>query len=201
MESMLQELSKKTVEKMDQDLSVASGAALFSAIQVVLDAEKGDKRPVPRGARLVPTATVTRVSSFAVGHRTTDTSLGEPYQQFNDVLIPRNSTLPAQAIGHYSTVRDGQTSISITILEGESRDVGRCRELGRGTISGIPQGLPKDSPLTVTVSLNDEASIDVTAVETTYNTRVAFQIVRAGGLTDEEVNGKRYEVDRTDVLG
>lgn len=63
-----------------------------------------------------------------------------------DVVIPRNSQIPASKEADYTTVYDNQTSTDIVIYEGERKFVNDNHKLGKFTIMGIapePAGIPR----------------------------------------------------------
>lgn len=63
-----------------------------------------------------------------------------------DVIIPRNSKIPAKAGRQYTTQIDGQSDMKISIYQGERDLVADNRKLGEFSLKGIPAmpaGLPK----------------------------------------------------------
>jgi molecular chaperone HscA len=63
-----------------------------------------------------------------------------------DVLIPRNSKIPARAARQYTTLVDGQGGMRISVFQGERdlvRDNRKLAEFNLSGIPGMPAGLPK----------------------------------------------------------
>ncbi|NOT36253.1 MAG: Fe-S protein assembly chaperone HscA [Saprospiraceae bacterium] len=63
-----------------------------------------------------------------------------------DVIIPRNSKIPVQLAREYTTSKDGQINLRISVYQGERDLVENNRKLGEFTLSGIPPmpaGIPK----------------------------------------------------------
>ena len=63
-----------------------------------------------------------------------------------DILVPRNSKIPSKTARQYTTQKDGQGSIRISVYQGERDMVRDNRKLGEFNLSGIPgmpAGLPK----------------------------------------------------------
>ena len=63
-----------------------------------------------------------------------------------DVLIPRNSKIPSKASRQYTTQKDGQSGIRISVYQGERdlvKDNRKLAEFNLAGIPGMPAGLPK----------------------------------------------------------
>ena len=63
-----------------------------------------------------------------------------------DVIIPRNSKIPIRAGRQYTTSKDGQVNLKVSVFQGERDLVKDNHKLGEFTLKGIPPmpaGLPK----------------------------------------------------------
>ena len=80
-------------------------------------------------------------------------------------LLPRNTALPFSAERTFYTMRPGETQIIIPVLEGETTDPDLCRRVGVVVIDGLPPGRPASQPVSVTMSLNRDAILQVAAVD------------------------------------
>jgi molecular chaperone DnaK (HSP70) len=108
-------------------------------------------------------------------------------------LIVRNSPVPARASEMFSTSVDNQTSIRLTVYQGEREIAADCRKLGELHVRGIPPmpaGLPQ---LEVTFLVDANGVLNVGAVERRSGKRATMQVVPNHGLTSDEV--ERIERD------
>ena len=65
------------------------------------------------------------------------------------ILIPKNTPLPATATRIYRVRANSQRQIVIPIVEGESKDPNACSPLGRCIVTGLPEGLTKQTEVQV----------------------------------------------------
>ncbi len=118
----------------------------------------------------------------------TPLSLGlETFGGLMDVLIPRNSKIPAKVSRQYTTQRDGQTSMSITIFQGERDLVADNRKLASFNLQGLPQmpaGLPK---VEISFLINADGILTVTAKELRSGVSQSIEVIPQQGLDDEQV--------------
>lgn len=104
-----------------------------------------------------------------------------------DVLIPRNSKIPTQVGRQYTTQKDGQSGIRISVYQGERDLVKDNRKLGEFNLSNIPAmpaGLPK---VEVSFLVNADGIMVVKAKELRSGAEQGIEIKPQYGLTDEEV--------------
>jgi molecular chaperone HscA len=104
-----------------------------------------------------------------------------------DVLLPRNSKIPTKAGRQYTTQKDAQSGIQISVYQGERDLVKDNRKLGEFTLTGIPAmpaGLPK---VDVSFLINADGILQVSAKELRSGVTQSIDIKPQYGLTDEEV--------------
>jgi len=108
-------------------------------------------------------------------------------------LIVRNSTVPARAKEMFSTRVDGQTSIKISVYQGEREMAEDCRKLGEFHLRGLPPmpaGIPQ---LEVEFLIDASGVLIVSATERRSGRRASLQIVPNHGLSREEVDRIEFE--------
>ena len=113
-----------------------------------------------------------------------------------DILIPRQSTIPTQKTKTYSTARDNQPGVTITVHEGERPMTRDNNELGRFQLDGIPP-MPRGRPqIDVTFELDANGILSVSAVEKSTGAKKQIQIQnQKGRLSEEEIKKKIQEAE------
>jgi molecular chaperone HscA len=104
-----------------------------------------------------------------------------------DVLIPRNSKIPTKAGRQYTTQKDGQSSMRISVYQGERDLVSDNRKLAEFNLTGIP-GMPAGLPkVEVSFLINADGILEVKAKELRSGIVQAIEVRPQYGLTDTEV--------------
>ncbi|MBS1620572.1 MAG: Fe-S protein assembly chaperone HscA [Bacteroidetes bacterium] len=104
-----------------------------------------------------------------------------------DVLIPRNSKIPTKVGRQYTTQKDGQSGMRISVFQGERDLVKDNRKLAEFSLNGIPAmpaGLPK---VEVSFLVNADGILVVKAKELRSGVEQSIEVKPQYGLTDEEV--------------
>ncbi len=104
-----------------------------------------------------------------------------------DVLIPRNSKIPTSAARQYTTQKDGQSGIRISVYQGERdlvRDNRKLAEFILSNIPAMPAGLPK---IEISFLIDADGILLVRAREIRSGVEQSIEVKPQYGLTDEEV--------------
>ena len=104
-----------------------------------------------------------------------------------DVLIPRNSKIPTSVGRQYTTHKDGQGSMRISVFQGERdlvKDNRKLAEFNLTGIPGMPAGLPK---VEVQFLIDADGILVVKAKELRSGIEQSIDVKPQFGLTDEEV--------------
>ncbi len=104
-----------------------------------------------------------------------------------DVLIPRNSKIPTKVGRQYTTHKDGQSGMRISVFQGERDLVEDNRKLAEFNLSGIPAmpaGFPK---VEVTFLINADGILVVKAKELRSGVEQSIEVKPQYGITDTDV--------------
>ncbi len=104
-----------------------------------------------------------------------------------EVLVPRNSKVPSQVGRQYTTHVDGQSSMRISVYQGERdlvKDNRKLAEFNLTGIPGMPAGLPK---VEIQFLLNADGILVVKAKELRSGVEQIIEVKPALDLTDDQV--------------
>ena len=103
-------------------------------------------------------------------------------------LIERNTTIPTRKSQVFSTAADGQTAVSIHVLQGEREMASQNRTLGTFDLVGIPaapRGVPQ---IEVTFDIDANGIVHVSAKDLGTGKEQSIQIQSSSGLDDSEID-------------
>jgi molecular chaperone DnaK len=103
-------------------------------------------------------------------------------------LIPRNTTIPTRKSQVFSTAADGQTAVSIHVLQGEREMANQNRTLGRFDLVGIPpapRGVPQ---IEVTFDIDANGIVHVSAKDLGTGKEQKIRIESSSGLSETDID-------------
>ena len=104
-----------------------------------------------------------------------------------DVLVPRNTKIPAKAGRQYTTQKDGQNGMRISVYQGERDLIKDNRKLAEFNLSGIPAMPAGLAKVEVSFLINADGILSVKAKELRSGVEQSIEVKPQYGLTDAEV--------------
>ena len=102
-------------------------------------------------------------------------------------LIERNTTIPTRKSQIFSTASDGQTAVSIHVLQGERELASQNRTLGMFNLEGIapaPRGVPQ---IKVTFDIDANGIVHVSAKDLGTGKEQKIRIESSSGLSEADI--------------
>ena len=104
------------------------------------------------------------------------------------ILIEKNTTIPTKKAQVFSTAEDNQPAVTIHALQGERKQAGQNKSLGRFDLSDIPPA-PRGTPqIEVSFDLDANGILNVSAKDKATGKEQSIVIKASSGLSDEEID-------------
>jgi len=103
-------------------------------------------------------------------------------------LIEKNTTIPSKKQQVFSTADDNQTAVTIHVLQGERKQAGQNKSLGRFDLTDIPpapRGMPQ---IEVSFDIDANGILNVSAKDKATGKEQSIVIKASSGLSDDEID-------------
>jgi molecular chaperone DnaK len=103
-------------------------------------------------------------------------------------LIERNTTIPTKKSQIFSTAADGQTAVTINVLQGEREMASDNKSLGHFDLVGIPpapRGVPQ---IEVSFDIDANGIVHVSAKDLATQKEQSIRITASGGLNKDDID-------------
>ena len=165
---------KKPNRGLSADEAVAHGAALRA--QMLLQQASGE----------TSTLKINNVNSHSLGVVATDAKTSRPR---NAILIPRNTPLPTSAKRIFKSHREGQKTVLVTIIEGESSSPEDCMQIGECIARDLPDNMAIHTPIEVRFRYLENGRLTITVV--IEGQEMPFELTRENSLSQEQLDSWR----------
>lgn len=108
-------------------------------------------------------------------------------------IVTRNTPIPVSTSQEFTTYQDGQTAMSIHVLQGEREMVDQCRSLARFTLTGIPPLPANVARIKVTFTIDADGLLTVRAEETLTGIAQQVEVKPSYGLELDDIESMLHD--------
>ena len=182
---MLEKESSLPVDRsLAPDEAVAHGAAIYAGI---LSGFPEDTAGV----------SVANINSHDLGVLGVDPKTKTPKRR---IMIPRNTKIPATRSKTFTTSKDQQRDVLVTVVEGGTDSGEHALKIGKCVVTNLPSGLPKGSTVKVTFRYEQDGRLSVSAELPDVECAARTTIKRFSGLSDGEIFEWKKRLDAGLIL-
>ncbi len=184
---MLEDESGKELDRsLSPDEAVAHGAALYADFLTSADYETK------------PEASVINVNSHDLGVLAIEATTG---RRRREIIIPRNTGLPATGVGRFVTQKDNQASVAVNVIEGGDASGNHATPIGKCVVRELPPGIPAKTPVEVRFSYAPNGRLTVDAWLPSADRHATMTIERMSGLSDSLLEEWQGHIENGTLIG